>query len=386
MASFDLHDRWTTFLRHRWCELATLSRPDRLRRLEVELKDGLSQLPPPERTTVLRELETAFPAGASEVPSQPEVMPPVQGLGDVSVDELVQELQTRLRRLSAGQRQEMLGRLLPESPPLPRQRSLDRGTLLAALKEISERGRTDFDPLCNDSAEVSRGSPTTEQHVAGDFAKALTKVPERGGRSDAPGGQQAGEKNEAQGLGVSVSAEQLGRLVASLFVEAGCLTRLAERGLDQVVEHAFKPVNGLINRAGAPSLEGGVADWWAAGGQGDLMPGLRAGTGLVKCLLHWYGVPWDHLARVIERLDPRRIEDHAPDRMKAGMFGRATLNHKALWETFSARYWATVSELADRPVDRETPDPLVEIKEAFGQKIAAELAESYGWLLTTKGR
>jgi len=360
-------------LQHEGAELPPKDRRDRLRAF---LEQHLQRLPRGERSSCLNRLVEAFPDGlSSDQPSgerprpggaSPEPKQP--SLEDASLDDLLAEVQGRLensRPEEAKAAKDKIRKLLGLDKALP-SGPLDPSLFYRAI-QAHAKGRRD--PLL-DSSENPGAS------VAEDVAHSICEELEKLGAQ-------------------SLSPEEVGQLLAALWVEFGCLEFLARGVLMFLLPDVFREVRSPFRIRELPSVERlwsdpadprRLSDSYtrnASGLIGQIGDYTGDSLGLAKTLLIWQKDMVEQIISLLGQLNPAEIEQEPG--VQTGKFGGGRqINHEKFGQAYRERFALVVHDLVG-PVDLAQFTDGVDafsrlVRESLSQKILADL-NNYRWPL-----
>lgn len=167
-------------------------------------------------------------------------------------------------------------------------------------------------------------------------------------------------------------------LAAVALMELGCLEQLGRKVLHELNRRVFDEVHGRVIDENN-SLDLLVSRFVKKGDEDGLVVDTRKRTGIVKCLLFWYGYASGFGAKPLAALHPDIFETtRTTTRPTVLMTGE--VDHKASWERFSEGHRQFLEELCGRNAEEWNEDHLRgAINESIERKVTTQLAEAYDW-------
>jgi hypothetical protein len=181
--------------------------------------------------------------------------------------------------------------------------------------------------------------------------------------------------------GLPLTVETILELGVVALLEVGCqeqfgwaiLKRLNSRVLDEV-HGPIVVENNSIDLLVARLIQRGDGDAFSKE--------LRRRTGIVECLLYWYGYSREQAARQIVALNPKQAEVKVKK-----SFGAAVVDHEESWAKMKTIYQGVLEEIYGGGGQEisEAQFSEAKISEAIDRQIErlviAHLADAYGWTL-----
>lgn len=176
--------------------------------------------------------------------------------------------------------------------------------------------------------------------------------------------------------GLSFSTEVILQLAASVFVELGCLDRFGCRVLSDLNGRVFDPVHGRL--AVEDNDLAALAVRLMRQGDGTAFAlNLRKRTGVLECLLYWYGYNTKLAARPLGELQPERLQVTRRNFLNDG-----AVDFEASWQRFKAQYSQTLkAACGSLPLDATDEDLVQKVNQRAERRVTTQMADAYDWKL-----